>query len=341
VDSKTYFEGNSMADVVNDSSAHPRLSKEIVSAVVNDMELRALRPGSDEYKAAFEKKFPNKSTPKTASAPVTNSEPVETKGSETKTEPSDTTSDDTEIVPSKRAQSRIDKLVKERNLEKAENAKLAARVAELEGKGKPVVKPAETAPPSNEPVYDKPKPKIGEFKNLEEYQDAFTDWKLEKRDFEREQKAKTVEAQGKMTKTFETFFEKGAELEKELGVDSGDFKLVVTAEDFRISDPARDAILESPFSAQIAFDLASNDTEKTNFNKMTPAQQVKYVGRLEAKFEAKAAEVKETKTISSSRAPGRPLPKGTQSPVPQGFNFRKGMSVKEYEAQRTAQRKAR
>jgi hypothetical protein len=76
-----------------------------------------------------------------------------------------------------------------------------------------------------------------------------------------------------------------------------------------------------------------DDAEKSRVEKMTAIQQIAYVGKLEAKFEAKK-QTTETPAISAAKAPGRPLKKGTGV---QSTTITSGMSYKEYKAARKAQ----
>jgi hypothetical protein len=329
--------------LVNDTQSLP-LSKEIVSAIVSDKELRSLKPGSPEYKTAFDKKFSNKNDTSTSSESVTegsNDKPQTKEASETRTEVSNEEDSEARKVLSKNAQKRFDKLVAERETTKSENAKLAARIAELEAAGKAKVEtPKQETKASSSEGFDKPKPKIDDFGTMADYQEALADWKYDQREFQKELTAKAKTAQESKTKTVGTFQEKGKELEKELGLDEGDFNIVTNDEDFKLFDPSRDAIFESEFGPQIAYEIASNDETKEKFSKMSAVQQVAYIGKLEGKFEAKKQAAQETKTISSAKAPGKPLQRGTTVPTA-GLSFKPGMNIRDFEAQRKEQRLAK
>src|SRR5882724_9633677 len=100
-----------MVDVLN--NAPVKLDPAIVRAVTKDPELRSLRPGSAEYKTAFEKKFPNETKP-VASETTGSTETIETKTEatgETKTTTS-TDDNDTEGLGN-RAKKKIAQLTKE------------------------------------------------------------------------------------------------------------------------------------------------------------------------------------------------------------------------------------
>jgi hypothetical protein len=55
----------------------------------------------------------------------------------------------------------------------------------------------------------------------------------------------------------------------------------------QVSPLAERALLESPFGAEISYLIAKNDEEAEEFIAMTPAQQVKFIGKQEAKLEAR------------------------------------------------------
>jgi hypothetical protein len=326
-----------MAENVN-ASSNPGLSREQVSVIVRDPELRKLKPGSEAYQAAFEKKFPKDGTPTSESASDGVGETVKTnKEASSQTDASDDkTNVDGDDALSARAQKRIAALVKERNLEKAERTKLETRIAELEKAGKTPVqaeKQATAEAKADTTGFTKPKPKLSDFKNLEDYNEAYFDWKTDKRDFEVEQKSKTKAAQESSAKTYNEFLEHGKKLEKEMGLNEGDFEALVNDKDGVKTFPStKQAIIESPFSARIAFELANLDeAEKSRVEKMTAIQQIAYVGRLEAKFEEKKSK---TETVSAAKAPGRPLKKGTGGST---ATITSGMSYQEYKAARKAQ----
>jgi hypothetical protein len=322
-----------MADVLN--SAPVKLDPAIVRAVTKDPELRSLRPGSAEYQAAFAKKFGESDTKKTESATVTTE-----KGQEAKTEVSgegktttSTDENDTERSElSKKAQKRFDRIT-------AEKKALEARIAELEAAGKTskqAEKQAEKEQAAPSSTFDKPKPKIEDFKRIDEYTEALSDWKYDKREFERDQTTKAKTAQETSKKAYETFAEKGTKLEKELGLAPGDFQIVTNDEGFKLWDTSKAAIVESEFGPQIAFEIASDDGLKEKFSKMSAVSQLTFIGKLEAKFESKKQSSSGTNTISQAKPPGKSLAKGVSGPT-SGLKLNP-KDFKSYEAARKEQR---
>jgi hypothetical protein len=326
-----------MADV--QVSAPVKLDPAIVRAVARDSELRSLRPGSAEYKAAFEKKFPSKTDSQQSASATESTEKVEEKKIEgTGADPATSTEEErTEL--SKKAQRRFDKMT-------AENASLKARISELEKAGatpKQAEKQAtaEVKQESSSVKFDKPKPKAGDFKGenaLEDYTEAMADWSADKREFEREQKTKAKSAEETRTTKVSKFYEDGKKLAAEMGLGEEDFKALVDDDGVKAFGTTRSAIIESPFAAHIALELANaDDATKERISKMSEVQQVAYIGKLEAKFEAKAEAKAATGTtkISAAKAPGKSLQKGTSGG---SKAYAPGMDFKSYEQLRKEQR---
>jgi len=323
---------------MNVSVVQPELTREQVSVIVRDPELRKLRPGSSEYQTALAKKFPSDGTKPAASEPVVKSEKVKTNEAPAKAEASD---DETiegidRNAVSTAVNKKIAKLISERNAEMALRTSLEKRIADLENQGK-TPKAAETqakAEVQQGAKFDKAKPKLADFGNIEDYNDAYADWKYDKREFETAQQSRTNAAQDSDKAVFTKFWGEGSKLEKELGLDEGDFKTLIENDGVKKYPSTVRTILESEVGPAIAYELANLDeAEKERFGKMTDTRQVAYIGRLEAKLEKKQ-ETKETPAISAAKAPGKPLKKGTGGSV---ATVTSGMGFKEYEAARKAQ----
>jgi hypothetical protein len=333
-----------MADVQKDAPV--KLDPAIVRAVTRDAELRSLRPGSAEYQAAFTKKFGDKTdTPtKTESTAVTEEPKTEAKTEATENTETSTTDDETAGLKAK-AKRRFESLSVEKKALSEENKSLKARIAELERTGvtpKAAEKQAtaEQKQESNSEKFDKPKPKASDFKGanaLEDFTEAMGEWSAEKRDFEREQKAKAKSVEDSYQARVNKFFEEGKKLALEKGLEEEDFKALVTDDGIKAYGSTREAVMESPFGAHIALELAnSDDATKERISKMTPVQQVAYIGKIEAKYEA-LEEGKKTggsAKISGAKAPGKSLQKGTASTKA----YHPGMDFKSYEAMRKEQR---
>jgi len=139
-------------------------------------------------------------------------------------------------------------------------------------------------------VFDKPEPEPKDFKDVASYTKALSRYESEKYFAEQKwQQSKDVEVKT-VQERYKNFFEKGKSVEQELGLRDGEFALYVQDPSFQITAPARDALLESEFSARIGYEIASNPTTREQFGKMSDAQQVKFIGKLEAKFETTKSE---------------------------------------------------
>jgi hypothetical protein len=332
-----------MNENVNANAQPQQLTKEQVNAIASDKELRSLRPNSPEYAAAFEKKFPSKSTPKSTSAVDDSAKKVKAEVSGTNKDSETVDKTTTDDGPSQRGiEKRIGKQKAELEMTRSENEKLKAELAALKsgGGGKAQETKAPTQPTTQ---FNKPQPQRKDFKSDEEYQDAKVDWKFDKKDFEREHGARVKAAvethQTKVTK----FTEAGKALEKELGLEVGAFDLTVNGEDFKTWDSTKEHLLSSEFGSQIAWEIASDEEEAAKFSKMTAIQQLTYIGRREERLEAKKqqASSSDKKQISSARAPSKGLQVGTVTGATPGFSYKPGMSQKDYEAGRLAERQAR
>jgi hypothetical protein len=322
-------------------------TKEQVSALATDKEFRRLKPGSPEYAAAVEKKFPTRaSAPSSASGGKAPEASTKT-AAESQT-PASGSPDPNETVEglSPAAQKRLSQLAAREREHRTELENLRKWKAEREATETKQT-PAPKSPSPNGPQFDKPKPERSDpkFKTVAEYEDARLDWTAEKREFERTQAADRKAFEEKIQTSFTKFRERGAEVEKELGLPAGDFESVMNDPNMKMFDSSRAALLESEHGARIAYDIGSDSESAKAFTKMNAAQQLKHIGKLEAKFEseAQAKQSKETtqKTnVSKAPAPSANLPRSTNPKATAGFEFKPGMSTKEYEAARRAARSA-
>jgi hypothetical protein len=316
----------------------PVLTKEQVIAISQDKELRALKPGTEQYKAAFEKKFPSKSTKPSTPAGGMNGEQAETKNDAESGNTEASVDDDSgkKTIAKRKAKDRIGELVAEREALRAENEALK------KGKTPEAAKPTETPSPSAK--FDKPKPKREDFKSDAEFSDAQLDWKIDEREWKRDQEAKAKSAVESVKTKLTKFSEVGKQIEKDLDLEEGSFDLAVNDADFKMFDSTRAYLLDSELGPQIAFDIANDDEVKAKFSKMNPTQQLTYIGKQEAKLEARKQQDNSGNrtTISAAKEPGKPLAKGTSNPTG-GIRFAPGTKpdFKAYEAQRRADRKAK
>ena len=284
-----------MENVTNEQSNLDSLIKENVSEILKDPELRKLKPGSDEFKTGVETKFNNKD-----SASVTETSP------KVKVEEGET--DDEKVNVSHNVQKRFDKLTKQRQEAREEADKLKARIQELESKHTPKEEvKTQTIPESS---FNKSKPSMGDFDTLANYNEALWDWKAEKKDFDTKVESQRQEHLANVDKIINNFRSNGATIEKELGLQPGEFDVIVGSDDFIMTDMAKQAFFESPYGAQIAFDIASDDTLKQDFASMSSLRQVAYIGKLETKFENSESSSKTKQKLTQAKRPDAKIPKG-------------------------------
>ncbi|MDD5688474.1 MAG: hypothetical protein PHE88_11665 [Elusimicrobia bacterium] len=134
-----------------------------------------------------------------------------------------------------------------------------------------------------EPEQSSGEPKPEHFKTYEEYIDKLTDWKVDQKLAQAQQKTaqqRDAEAQQEYEATA------GEKLRK--GIDKfDDYEEVVESIPAQyITVPMTQAIAESDAAAAIAYYLGNNHKEAAEIARMTPVQQVKAIDRLEAKLKA-------------------------------------------------------
>ena len=123
-----------------------------------------------------------------------------------------------------------------------------------------------------------------------------------------EENRKAQEAETKKIESWNKKLEKAKE-------DLPDFDRIVQSSDVIVSDEIKKAILESDVGPQVLYALASDEDFAKKLTEMDSVKALKEIGKLEAKFEAKAEKPKAEKVkaiVSGSKAPEpiRPLSGG-------------------------------
>jgi len=247
------------------------------------------------------------------------------------------------------AQKKIDRLIRE-NAEARERAERAeARAKELEGKAaKP--EPEKVAPVNAKPNQD-------DFKTLEEYFEALTDWKVDQK-----LRAQAEQAEAEAEKeTVEQIVESYKERVNAARANHEDYDDVVdnaktpwternlTKMEVAAADAFRTAVYEDENSGEILYYYASHPEELMALGELTPAGVVKAIARVSDKIvvpekkededeeeteEEIEVEEKPAKIVSKSAPPIRPINTGsTKSTVPLDK-----MSPRDYEKARDAGR---
>ena len=190
---------------------------------------------------------------------------------------------------------RFSTLSKARDQAKAEAQKerearetLEARVKELEGGAKPEAK---------SPADAKPKPE--QFTDAFEYAEALAEYSAEaalaNRDKQDAEKRAAVE-QAKLIKSWETRL-------KATKAEIPDFAEMVESSTVTVSDPIRDAILESDIGPRILYHLAENEDFALKLNEMPLITAIREIGKLEARLEKPAESAQSVQSVTRSKAP--------------------------------------
>jgi len=218
------------------------------------------------------------------------SEPVAVE-SQSEPEEAETAKPQEERKQNPKLEKRFSEITKQREEARAEaqrerDARLAleARIAALE---KPQA-------PQPQAVEEEPQPH--QFSDAFEYAKALTDYRVEAR--LAQEKAAQVEARAQIErqKVYDNWSKKVVAAKAEMP----DFDdMVQSASDVVIPDHIRDAILESDVGPRVLYHFAENPEVVKSLSAMTPIRALREVGKLEARFEAKA----EKTPVARSKAP--------------------------------------
>ncbi len=285
----------------NVSTVEVDLKDPTVAAIAfNDPDLSTLDVRSDEFKAALaEKAGKMNDDSASADAEVTEEEDKE----ELDTDDADDAESDDE-QPQKKPRGlmkRVEKLVGERNALRTELETLRQRVeATQDAVAKEVVSD----------TFEQPKPKFADFDTLEDYTEALTEWKLDKREFDREQQKRVEVAKSEIQAVVQTWEEREAATKKVYR----DYHTVVTPQaiaEVQPSDAARAFIIDSEVGPEVLYSILGDDEMAAKFADASPAKQVRMLAQLEADL----APAKEEKKATVSAAPQPPSRLGKGKPV--------------------------
>lgn len=233
--------------------------------------------------------------------------------------------------PKKGIAARFKSITAERDTARTENESLRARVAELE-KGSKAAKPEDTKQEQATSEFSEKEPTYEDFDNINEYVNAHSEWMYKKKESEKAANEAKRTGEQKYQEMVVTFTTRGKDLEKELGLEAGEFGIVVGDPELSLYDGTQHLLLTSEHGARIAYEIASDDELKAKVVAMNPVKQLAYVAKLEAKYEAASPEVtkpekKETQ-VSKAKKPAKPLPSGkSASATPDDWDSTKGDMV--------------
>jgi len=142
------------------------------------------------------------------------------------------------------------------------------------------------------------KPTPDQFTDAFEYAEALAEFSAERALKERDRQDLERKAQEQQAKVVQTWTKRLEAAKAEID----DFDEMVASSDVVVPNHIRDAILESDVGPQILYHLASNQDQARTFNDLTPAQALRAIGKLEAKFE-KSETSKPERSVVKSKAP--------------------------------------
>jgi hypothetical protein len=285
-----------MSDIMNEVELD-LTNPEVVDNLLDNKDLRKLPVGSDEFKAAA-----RESLAKTDATTDVSADSEKNDSSDENTE--ETTEDDTNVDRPKKSRGmlkRIEGLVAEREALKQQLGELQARQTA----------PNEYQPPAQQSTYDQPKPLFKDFDTLEEYTEALTDWKLDKKDHDREVTKQHEEYQDRVKSIVSTWEQREAQT-KELYPDYAD---LVNVQNLTTLNPSMDAkvfLSESEVGPKVLYALMSDESLLEKFVDASPVRQVAMLAKLEdrvAESDEDTPVVKKS-TISKAPQPVKALPKG-------------------------------
>ena len=195
-------------------------------------------------------------------------------------------------------QRRIERLTRE-------NEELKRLIAGREPVTPPHDKPSEPAQP-----VAAGKPKLENFRTLEEYQEALTDWKLDERERTRKE-ADARTAQEEAARTEQERWTAKVKAARKAHDDYDDLidTVVIPAGPGVLA--ARQAMLEDEHGAELLYHLAKHPKELERIAALSPASAVLAIGKLSAKFDIPATETNGKPRITG--APKPPPPSGRPS----------------------------
>jgi hypothetical protein len=196
-------------------------------------------------------------------------------------------------------QRKIDRLTRELEMAKAQLAVLQP-------------KPAQTEPPK--PAEPPGKPKLENFKTLEEYQEALTDWKLDQREAQRA--AKSAE------EATQTAWSSSENTARAAHADYDEVVKSVKAPEGPGVLAARQAMLDEPLGAEILYHLATHPEELEAIAAMPPVRAVMAIGRLSAKLAVPPVAATKPQVTSAPKPPpalSRPAKTVTQNVNDENF----------------------
>ena len=289
-----------MSENVIDSDSNN--NNDVANAIIKDPEIRKLSPGSEEYNAAV-----TKLTEKQVKAPASETQRDNSKSTEATTE---TDEGDHKRSSKSGLERRFSELTGERDEARRKASELESRLAALEANNGTTRKPeAETVFAPN--AFHEPKPSVEHFDTYGEFQEALVDWKLEKKEFDRDQVKQIAVAKEQENVVLNSWnTREQATKDRVEGYEQlVDNEFIQGFTTKIATKEAMQYLLESDNGPDLLFELAEDDAKLAGFKSMSVVKQVAYLAKLDAKYDNE--ERTDTKpTITKAPAPSKSLPKG-------------------------------
>lgn len=312
-----------MPDVIADSSA--ATTPEVTPAAPATLML----PTDAEYRKSGKQQAAAPAKPKAESAPAKeSSESASNDTGETGSASeasTDTKQEKREPKPRSTAETRLKEVLEDLKRAGLTPAELKTFKREAQREAAEAPKPEHTDKPAapKQPTYEDahPKPKLEDFDSIEAHTEALTDWKLDKREFERAQKAQ-AEAQAKAIADSLSGAKQRYGEEAEASIRSAAREI---ASDQNVPAAVKDILSGSELLTDVLYTLASKEGELASFMQLArenPAAAIRKAVLLEHLI----AQELSGKGASESDAPGRdesgkfvskpPAKKITEAPPP-------------------------
>jgi hypothetical protein len=172
------------------------------------------------------------------------------------------------------------------------------------------------------------KPQQDDFETHEEWVDALTDWKLEKREADRLSKERANQAKSAIQEQTETFQGRVQEFSKK----HTDFKEVIEdVDDIKLSLGLQEALLSSEVGPNVMYELAQNRDEYARINSLSPIQAAKEIGKIEARISSSISESTNQNTkVKTTKVPKPIQPVGSSGGGGSSTKSPDKMSYQEY-----------
>jgi hypothetical protein len=150
------------------------------------------------------------------------------------------------------------------------------------------------------------KPTLDQFDSLEAFSEALTDWKLDKREFDKQQAAAQTAAQAEADQLVNDWNTRQSAA-KERHADYDD--VIAAVDDVQLHPVQQRAIMESEFGPELAYALASDPKELQRIVGLPPLAFAREIGKLEARLSAQAApaEPEPEPKVSAAPRPFKPV----------------------------------